>query len=103
MGGARERASVRLGAAAILAGDDHGREPSERRQAAAILTQVYESAMPPGPTSLEEIDGLLLVAAWFRRHAAEQAKTLSPDAALAVCRSPADTGEETVLCPSARA
>jgi excinuclease ABC subunit C len=76
------------------------RNTDERRQAATILTQVYATGTPPGPASLEEIDGMLLVAAWFRRHVAEQEKTLSPEAALAACNAPAEAGEQTVLCPS---
>ena len=39
---------------------------------------------PPGP---DEIDGVLLVAAWFRRHGAEKEKTLEPTAAQALCGS----------------
>jgi excinuclease ABC subunit C len=61
------------------------RHSAEHRRAAAVLTEVYHGENPPGPPSLEEIDGVLLVAAWFRRHAAERVCTLAPDAALALC------------------
>ena len=37
---------------------------------------------PPGP---DEIDGVLLVAAWFRRYSAEKGKLLVPAAARAAC------------------
>src|SRR5205823_5374627 len=55
-----------------------------RTAAAAALTAVYGGAAagPPGP---DEIDGVLLVAAWFRRHPAEKEKTLEPAAARAAC------------------
>jgi excinuclease ABC subunit C len=42
-----------------------------------------EPAGPPGP---DEIDGILLVAAWFRRHPAERRRALEPDAAPAAPR-----------------
>jgi excinuclease ABC subunit C len=76
------------------------RSVEERRDAIAILTNMYATGSPAGPASLEEIDGMLLVAAWFRRHTAEQEKTFSPEAALAACHTPADADEETVPCPS---
>ncbi len=35
----------------------------------------------------EHVDGLLLVAAWFRRHAGERRKVLLPEAALRLCKT----------------
>ncbi len=60
------------------------RDDAGRTTAAAALTAVYGGGAsgPPGP---DEIDGVLLVAAWFRRHPAEEEKTLEPAAALALC------------------
>jgi excinuclease ABC subunit C len=58
-----------------------------RRRAAEGIAQVYGRETPAGPPDLEEIDGVLLVAAWFRRHAGEQRRTLEPAAALAACRA----------------
>jgi excinuclease ABC subunit C len=58
---------------------------AERQRAAASLTEVYHAGDSPGPLSLDEIDGVLLVAAWFRRHAGERARTLTPDQALVLC------------------
>jgi hypothetical protein len=54
------------------------------------LANVYDRAAPaaPGP---DEIDRVLLVAAWFRRHGAEKEKTLEPAAALAACTSKASS------------
>ena len=60
------------------------RDAATRSAAAAALEAVYRGAAsgPPGP---DEIDGVLLVAAWFRRHPAEKEKTLEPAAARAAC------------------
>ncbi len=38
-----------------------------------------------GATGIEEVDGVLLVAGWFRRHVQEREGVLSPAAALAQC------------------
>jgi excinuclease ABC subunit C len=60
-------------------------EPS-RRQARLVLEQVYRAAVErPQPLTLEEIDGVLLVTAWFRRYPAEQQRVLTPAAAVALC------------------
>jgi excinuclease ABC subunit C len=63
--------------------------PEDRRAAVTLLGEVYHGGKVPGPLSVEEIDGALLVAAWFRRHAAERTRVLMPEAALAVCTEPA--------------
>jgi hypothetical protein len=47
---------------------------------------VYEGNAAAGPPGLEEVDGVLLVAGWFRRHPAERERVLEPEAALARCR-----------------
>lgn len=55
-------------------------------EAADAIRQVFSPAGKlPGPLGLAEIDGALLVAGWFRRHAAERQRTLSPEEALARC------------------
>ena len=60
------------------------RDAATRLAAAAALEAVYRGAAsgPPGP---DEIDGVLLVAAWFRRHPVEKGKLLEPAAARATC------------------
>jgi excinuclease ABC subunit C len=58
------------------------RDDAGRRAAAAVLQDVYSKEIPAGPPTLEEIDGVLLVASWFRRHAAERQRTLESAAAL---------------------
>ena len=60
------------------------RNHAARTATAAALDAVYHggAAGPPGP---DEIDGVLLVAAWFRRHPAEKGKVLEPATARAAC------------------
>jgi excinuclease ABC subunit C len=59
---------------------------NDRQQATVLLKEVFRGGTLPGPPSVDEIDGVLLVAAWFRRHSAERTRTLKPHAALAACR-----------------
>jgi hypothetical protein len=60
------------------------RDEASRAAAAAALEAVYHGASL-GPPGLDEIDGVLLVAAWFRRHPGEKDKILSAAAARAQC------------------
>ena len=49
------------------------------RRAATMLAEAFASGPAvPGPLSLAETDGVLLVAGWFRRHPAERARVLDP-------------------------
>jgi excinuclease ABC subunit C len=57
-------------------------DPGTRQAAARLLETVYREA-DPGPPALDEIDEVLLVAGWFRRHRTERARTLTPEQALA--------------------
>jgi excinuclease ABC subunit C len=54
--------------------------------AAALLGAVYAGPVVGGAPALEEVDGVLLVAGWFRRHPEERARTLTPAEALARVR-----------------
>ncbi len=64
-------------------------DEASRAQAAAALRAVYEkSADWSGPAWGEEMDGVLLVAAWFRKHPEERQRTLDPEAALRLVASP---------------
>ncbi|HZY84765.1 MAG TPA: UvrB/UvrC motif-containing protein [Gemmataceae bacterium] len=57
-----------------------------RKLAGAALRAVYNKPGDgPGPPGLDEIDGVLLVAGWFRRHPEERQRTLAPEEALAAC------------------
>lgn len=63
-------------------------DAASRREAARRIQEVYgrhsKAAGPPGPG---EIDGVLLVAAWFRRRKDQRHVILEPAAALDRCRS----------------
>jgi excinuclease ABC subunit C len=55
--------------------------------AAAAIEAVYRQAdARQRLLAAEEIDGVLVVASWFRRHPEERARTLAPQEALAECR-----------------
>jgi len=66
-------------------------EPS-RQQAHSALQAVYGvKPAPPACATTEEIDGILLVASWFRRHPEELAKTVEPAAAKQVLTARLET------------
>jgi excinuclease ABC subunit C len=63
-------------------------DETSRRAATQMLQAVYQrEGGGSGSPRLGEVDGVLLVAAWFRRHAEESQRSLEPAAALAVCQS----------------
>jgi excinuclease ABC subunit C len=48
----------------------------------AALAKVYAAnSVAQGPPRVDEMDGVLLVSAWFRRYAEERARTLAPEVA----------------------
>lgn len=54
-------------------------DPATRRRAAEMITLVFEKTHCwTGATRAEEIDGVLLVSAWFRRHPEEYERTFNP-------------------------
>jgi excinuclease ABC subunit C len=56
---------------------------ASRQVAAATVEAIYFSAnRVGGPAPLSEVDTILLISAWFRRHPRELARTLSPAEAL---------------------
>jgi excinuclease ABC subunit C len=58
-----------------------------RKLAEERLEEAYGAGRrAEGRHPLEHLDGILLVAAWFRRHPEEWARLLTPAAALAACR-----------------
>jgi len=64
------------------------KEAASQREAAKRVQEVYgRASSASGPPSLREIDGILLVAAWFRRRKEEYGNTLEPAAALDKCRN----------------
>jgi excinuclease ABC subunit C len=61
--------------------------PESGRATAERLTAVYqEKQLGEGVPLFEHFDGMLLVAAWFRKYPEERAATLTPADALAACR-----------------
>jgi excinuclease ABC subunit C len=69
--------------AVVFAPTDH---MTQRRAAAALQTVYTSAAANDGPTSLEEIDGVLLVASWFRRRPEEAKKIRSAKEMYGACR-----------------
>ncbi len=59
------------------------RDAETRRSAAQVLETVFGQPHPwTAATRTEEVDGVLLVAAWFRRHPEEYGRVLDPTAAI---------------------
>jgi excinuclease ABC subunit C len=58
-------------------------EASRQRAASAIMAVYHQPRDWHGPAWSEEIDGVLLVSAWFGRHPRQQKRTLTPADALA--------------------
>ncbi len=54
-------------------------DDTSRRSAAVLLAEVFAPGrVVPGPLSLAETDGVLLVASWFRRHPEEKRRAFDP-------------------------
>jgi excinuclease ABC subunit C len=60
---------------------------ADRERAAAVLETVFQGN-PAGTDAVapQDMDHVLLVTAWFRRHPEERKRTMPPGAALALCR-----------------
>jgi excinuclease ABC subunit C len=58
------------------------RTPAEGQAVAGRVEAVCGRKPPAGPLDAEEVDGVLLVAAWFRRHPEERRRTLKPESGL---------------------
>jgi hypothetical protein len=59
--------------------------PERSRAARAALEAVYAQGAVPGPLGADEVDGVLLVDAWFRRYPVEDERTLTPAEARQRC------------------
>jgi excinuclease ABC subunit C len=59
---------------------------SSRKQAAEQIEALYHKNGRARLWPNEEIDGLLLVAGWFRRHPEERSRAIAPSQAYAACR-----------------
>jgi excinuclease ABC subunit C len=62
-------------------------DDASRVVAARLVQQVYGRGLRDEKPGLEEVDGVLLMAGWLRRNAAERQKLLEPAAVLAELRS----------------
>jgi excinuclease ABC subunit C len=61
--------------------------PETAARTAAMVETLYRRRFPPGAALAgNEVDGVLLVASWFRRYPEERARVLAPARALALCR-----------------
>ena len=47
-------------------------DPVSRERASALVAEVFAREAVRGPVGLDDVDGLLLVSAWFRRHKEER-------------------------------
>ena len=56
-----------------------------REAAATLIESLYQKRGGAALWPNEEIDGVLLVAGWFRRHPAERSRTIPAGQALAYC------------------
>jgi excinuclease ABC subunit C len=67
---------------------------ADHRQATAVVIQQIYQQKPASValTDAEEMDAVLLVAGWFRRHPEERTRVLLADQALALCGGAALTG-----------
>ncbi|HEV3120108.1 MAG TPA: UvrB/UvrC motif-containing protein [Gemmataceae bacterium] len=55
---------------------------AERRTLAQAIRKTFNKPLENDPVTSEQFDGVLLVAAWFRRHPDEKKRMLSPQAAM---------------------
>lgn len=64
------------------------RTAAERQTAAKVIASVFgQKQLSTAAVPVSEMDGVLLVAAWFRRHPQEQNRILQPDEALEFLRA----------------
>jgi hypothetical protein len=61
-------------------------DAATRRVARAAVQSVFaDTAAESAATPADQVDSILLVAGWFRKHAEERRRLLSPNDALAAC------------------
>jgi hypothetical protein len=57
-----------------------------RARTASLIEALYRRRLPPGAALAgNEVDGVLLVAAWFRKRSQERERVLTPEQALTRC------------------
>src|SRR5262249_41030917 len=63
------------------------RDGESRRGTRSVIEKIYrKNRGDTGPVAIDRLDGILLVAAWFRKRPEERANVLTPDHALELCR-----------------
>ncbi|HLN28660.1 MAG TPA: GIY-YIG nuclease family protein [Gemmataceae bacterium] len=63
------------------------RAEEERREAAGKIGKIYgQKVISTAAVPSQQVDGVFLVASWFRRHPEERARTMRPREALAACQ-----------------
>jgi excinuclease ABC subunit C len=58
-----------------------------RRKTAELIERIYRLPSPTRSGPVEDVDTVLLVAGWFRRHPEEKVRTLPPAQALEMCQA----------------
>jgi excinuclease ABC subunit C len=62
-------------------------DPATRLAARSAIDAVFvPEGRPGGPVSTDQVDHILLVAGWFRKHADERQRLLAPAHALGLCK-----------------
>ncbi len=63
------------------------RDPATRHAARSAVEAVFaDRTRDDGPLPADQIDHILIVAGWFRKHSEERQRLLTPEDALALCR-----------------
>ena len=60
--------------------------PEQKRAAIKVMQPLLENGRRIAPATTRDMDGVYLVAAWFRRHPEERKKTIDIRTAIALCR-----------------
>jgi excinuclease ABC subunit C len=65
------------------------RDPGTRQAARSVVEAVFaeSSGREDGPLPADQMDSILLVAGWFRKHPGERRRILTPPEALELCRA----------------
>ncbi len=72
----------------VIAARPAPRCPTTGAAVATLIDSVYTRSIPPGGAlAASEVDAVMLVAAWFRKHPEERERVLPPEQSLTFCRS----------------
>ncbi len=70
----------------VLRGIAAPRNPATRRAARDALVECFAASDDSAPLPADQIDSVLLVAAWFKKHPDDRVRAMSPERALELCR-----------------